>query len=108
LTQCCNSITPRTCCITGNRKNGFPHLPQSQNNCMKTRAYWKLCYLFEDQGRRCETQLGLPNVLYWPFISLPPHNFTCLICGESSIYRVLRNNSSVTATQSCDTVVLNA
>jgi hypothetical protein len=44
------------------QKNGFTRLPQSQNNCMKTRAYWKLCFLFEGQGGRCETKLGLPNV----------------------------------------------
>jgi hypothetical protein len=42
-------------------------------------------------------------------ISPPPSCFTCLICGESNIYWVLRNNSSVHSvdvTLSCDTLVL--
>ncbi len=52
---------------------------------------------------------GPPSVPCWPNGSSPPHIFTCLICGESYIYRVLRNDSSVhsvAVTPSCATVVL--
>jgi hypothetical protein len=42
---------------------------------MKTRAYWKLCFLFEGQGGRCETKLGLPNVGVLTIHILPPSHF---------------------------------
>jgi hypothetical protein len=45
----------------------------------------------------------------WPFP--PPPHLTCLMCGESYIYRVLRNDSSVhsvAVARSCDTLVLTA
>ncbi len=56
-------LSCRPSCVAGNRKIGFNHLPQSQNNCMKTQAYRKPCISHEGPAGRCETQLpGLLNV----------------------------------------------
>jgi hypothetical protein len=49
-------------CMAGHRKVGFILLPQLQNNCMKTHAYWKPCKSQDGPAGRCEYQLGPLNV----------------------------------------------
>ncbi len=86
-------------------------LPQSQNNCRK------IFSLIRNSVTSGEVQLGGLRaswahqciVLTVPI--LPPPMVDHLICGDSYIYRMLRNNSSVhsvTVTLSCDTLVLTA
>ncbi len=78
---------------------------------MKTWAYLKPCILHEGPAGRCETQLGPLYVLCWPSESCPPPHLYLFYIGDSYIYWILRNNTSiisVTITQSCDTLVLTA
>ncbi len=94
-------------CITGNRTFGFICLPSHKiivynfvyivNPVVSQRSSWEMY-----------THLGC----YMCRVFRPlPHIFTCLLCRESYIDRVLRNNSSVHSlivTRVCDTLFLNA
>jgi hypothetical protein len=59
-------------------------------------------------AKRCEAQLACVMCHVGHPYSPPLPCFTCLICGESYMYRVQRNNSSVhsvTVTLSCGALV---
>ncbi len=95
--------------ITGNRKSSFIIFPSHKIIVQNILSYRKLWNLRWGPAGRCETQLAplmwRVDCLYSP----PPQGFTCVICGESYIYWVQGNNSSVCSvavTLSCDTLVL--
>ncbi len=94
-------------CIAKNAKFGFIHLIQSEINCMKICVLCKPCLIAWRVSWEVWSQPGLLYMLCWLFVSFPPsHIFTCLICEENYIYRILRNNwsiHSVTVTRICDT-----
>ncbi len=86
-------------------------LPQSQNNCKK---YPVLSETVEP-AMRSSLEVGAPAIpLMCRFDRLypsPSSCFTCLICGESYVYWVQGNDSSVhsvTVTLFYDTLVLTA
>ncbi len=80
-------------CVAGKRKVLYC-LPQSQNNCTK------IFSLIRNSVTRGEVQLGGLRLSGPPMYHVdhpypPPHMVDHLICGDSYIYRMLRNNSSV-------------
>ncbi len=90
-------------CISWNRKHGFILLPSQKIIVKNSLSYWEPCNQQWGPNGRCETWLGPVHVICWPSIS------SYLICRESYIYWVQRNNSSVysvAVTQSCYTLVL--
>jgi hypothetical protein len=82
-------------CIAGNRKKQLYRIPQSQNNCTKIHG------LIRNSVTDCEVWLGgvrpsWARQMYrvdCPYP--PPHIIDHLICRESNINGVLRNNSSL-------------
>ncbi len=97
-------------CIDRNRKNRFIVLHKSQNNCPKISRFMRNSVTHSEfQLGGCETQLGpLMCRVDCPY-SPPPLIVDRLICGETCIYWVLRNNPSVHSVAvalSCDTLVL--
>ncbi len=97
-------------CIPGDRKIGFIHHPQSQNIVWKVVNYWNPVLSHQRPAGRCWNLAGIA-LCVMKTIRSPPHILTCLICEESYIYSVLRNNSSVHSvaiTRSCNTLVLTA
>ncbi len=105
-TSTCVDFYSHTVQLYWKENNGFIRLPRSQNSCLKTCAYRKPCISHEWPDGRCEIQRRLLNVR--PQYPTPPHLFTCLTCGEIYKYWVLRNNSSVALTWSCDKLIFTA
>ncbi len=93
--------------VVGKRKIGLICLPRKKN-LYENVCLWKPVYWMKEQLEGVKPSWYSTAKCVMLTISIHPPHFTCLICGESYIYWVLRNNSwvhtcSVSVTWSCHT-----